>query len=427
LTGAPGGTYPFSVFRAAWLVVCSVAVAVPAAARADAGGAPSRLAVHVYAAEGLSEADRAALTRAARDGAAAAAGYEVVAAEVARDHEAEAEAAVTRADSALEEGAEQARHFEHAAALERLQRAAAIYAEHLPALLVRDGNPDRMVQTHVQLAAIHYLEGDETAADAALRAAMVLDPDLTGAMERVPPQMREFVQTRQFLIDELGSGSVEVTAGSPGTTVYVNGIERGTAPVTVDELVPGPTLIHLQVAGGASLAITAAVEGGTTTAVEGTARPPESEVSPFEAARAEVGAARAGPGLNAAARTLVADAVLLIVPKAGEGGVELRAYVYDLRSDALVATGERTVATAELAGGAGALGRTAVSSAQWQPIDEVVRVDRKPLWRRVREHDYFWPAVGVTAGVVVLGLAIAVADGGLDNGTKIGILPVIEF
>lgn len=385
------------------------------------------MAVHVYAAEGLSEADRAAMTRAARDGAAAAAGYEVVAAEVARDHDAAGEAALANADSAFDEGGEQARHFEHAGALELLQQAAATYAEHLPVLLVRDGNPGRLVHTHVQLAAIHYLEGDETAADAALRAAMVLDPDLAGAMERVPPQMREFVQTRQFLIDELGRGSIEVTAGSPGTMVYVNGVERGTAPVRVDELIPGPTLVHLQVAGGEPLPITAAVEGGTTTAVEGTAPAPASEVSPFEAARDEVGAVRAGPGLNAAAGALVADAVLLIVPDVGEGGLELRAYVYDLRSDALVATGERTVAPAEQTDAAGALGRTAVSSAEWQPVDEVVRVDRKPLWRRVREHEYFWPAVGVTAGVVVLGLAIAVADGGLDNGTKIGILPIIEF
>ena len=51
-----------------------------------------------------------------------------------------------------------------------------------------------------------------------------------------------------------------------------------------------------------------------------------------------------------------------------------------------------------------------------------------PFWKRkFWKHKYFWPVVGVAAGVVVVGAVASAATGGLSPGQKVGLFPVVSF
>jgi hypothetical protein len=47
-------------------------------------------------------------------------------------------------------------------------------------------------------------------------------------------------------------------------------------------------------------------------------------------------------------------------------------------------------------------------------------------WDGARKSKYFWPAVGITAGVLVIGIAVA-ATSGLSNAEKVTLFPVVTF
>jgi hypothetical protein len=70
-----------------------------------------------------------------------------------------------------------------------------------------------------------------------------------------------------------------------------------------------------------------------------------------------------------------------------------------------------------------------VGGAIWVAADRRRRSGGTPFWKRkFWKHKYFWPAVGVAAGVVVVGaVAAAATSGGLSPGQKVGLFPVVSF
>jgi hypothetical protein len=388
--------------------------------------APRRLHVRVLPAEGLDEAPRRALEQAIAGGARAVIGAEVVTADAGADAEAEAEAeqALERSDRALEGARERLRNLDLDGALDLLDWAADEYVRHLPELMIRDGNGHRLVETFTLAATVHYLGGDEGSATTALRRALVLEPTLEYDPTRFPPQLQRLVLDERLLFDELGTGSLSIRAdGVPAKVrVLVNGVERGVAPLVVDDLPAGPNLVHLRAAGAEPQVLTGVLDGPGVVPVRATlvaAAPGDLLL----AAAGDVGRRRASARLGEAAEALGVDALLVVAPAVSGEVIDLSAWVYDLREGRLAGRARVELTAGETAD-AGALGRAAVTSAGWVAgVALVEAASRPPIW----EHRYFWPAVGAAAGVVLVSAVWVAATDGISTKQKVGLFPVIEF
>ncbi len=388
------------------------------------GPPPKRIAVKVFAAEMVPEVTRVALERTIADGASQVGSSEMVTKAPADKSDAEIDAALEKADADRDKGLKLMDDLEFEAANGALQAAADEYSRYLSELMLRDGNPSRLVDVYIKQVIVNYLNGDEEAASRELSRAFILDPSIQFDKKRFPPQLEEFVVQERLLFDELGKGTLSITVDGGLAMVLVNGMERGPAPVTVKDLPAGPNLVSLRVFGALPIAATGDVKGEATTELKIPLGLPRSRDSgPLAKARREVGKSEAGKRLDKAGRELGVDGLLLVVPTVEGGKIGLVAYVYDLRSGTLVNKVDTTVEPGSGEAEATALGGAALRGAVWPARQvELVAHKRRPIWK----HKYFWPVVGAAAGVIVIGVIIS-ASQGLSPGQKVGLFPTIRF
>ncbi len=395
---------------------------------------PKRLHVVLYAAKGMSESERllleASLAEGVRDG-----GGKIVKTGHPKlrrpGGKAAAKKALSRGDKSLAEAQKRVRNLDFDGALDVLDWASEEYAKYLPQLFDRDGGITRLRDVFVQATVINYLNGDEKAATKALARAFVLDPMLTYDKKTFPPQLEQFVEQERALFEGVAKGSLRVTVKGGPATVYVNGLDRGKAPVVVHDLYAGPNTVTVAAPGVEPVAAAEVVKSGDVAAVTLEIKVPASKLTgPMAKTRGSVGDETVSSTLTAAAKKLGADGLILALPTVGEGSIALVVYVYDLRSGAMVGRFEGSADRASPKVEASDLGRTAFKDAKWRlAIPIFVGPERTPFWKKkFWRHKYFWPAVGTAAGVVLLGIVIKSATGGgLSNGQKVGIFPVVQF
>lgn len=398
------------------------------AASASAGGpsAPRHVVVKAYAADGLTEAERRGIERSlARGVRGAMDGAKVAAATPEGAISEAAEKALERSDKGLAEAIKRMRNLEDGA-LDLLDWAADEYQRYLPQLMARDGNAGKLIEVYERTAIASYLAGDEKSATEALRKAFVLQPDLDYDRKIFPPQLEKLVVNERLYHDELGHGSVRVeadqAAGGGAATVYINGVERGRAPVTVDELPAGPNIVSLVTPGAEPVIVIAQVAGGgDLVTVKAAVKTPKSvDRGPLAKTRGDVGGPHAAPPIARAAKNLGADALVLALPTVHDDEIAVVAYVYDMRSGALVGRSEDTLP--RTGPDAEELGGQLMATVTWKP-SIALGPKKPPIWK----HKYFWPAVGAAAGVVVVAVVVGIATHGLSNGEKVSILPVLRF
>ena len=395
------------------------------AATADAGApsAPHHVVVKAYAADGLTEAERRAIEHALGKGVRGAMKRaDVVTASPEGALSSAAEKALERSDKGLAEAIKRMRNLEDGA-LDLLDWAADEYQRYLPQLMARDGNANKLIEVHERTAIASFLNGDQKAATEALRKAFVLEPDLDYDRTIFPTQLEKLVVSERLYHDELGRGSVRVELEEGGkATVYINGVERGAAPVTVEDLPAGPNVVSLVAPGAEPVIVIAQVAGGgDVVAVKGAVKTPKSvDRGPLAKTRGDVGSPHATAAIARAAKSLGADALVLALPTVHGDEIAVVAYVYDMRSGALVGRSDdtlpRTGADAEELGG------QLMATVTWKP-SIALGPKKPPIWK----HKYFWPAVGAAAGVVVVAVVVGIATHGLSNGEKVSILPVLRF
>jgi hypothetical protein len=403
--------------------------------------APGRIHVQVYAAKGLTESERVILEEAVETGLRSAGAKQVVTGYPKMKRKggrAAANKALARSDRAFVEAKKRVRKLEMDGALDLLDWAALEYAKYLPYLIARDSNADRLAAVYVQTAIVQFLDGKKDEAKKAIRQAFVLKPKLDYNAKTFPPQMRSFVDEERLLFDESGKGSLRISLKGGPARVYVNGIDRGKAPVVVHELRNGPNLVVFSAPGVEPVSMVAEVVGGDVKEVSGELTiPPAKVTGPMARTRGDVSMPVASKQLQKAARALDVKGMVLVVPTVEEDYFGLGLFVYDMRSNKLVGQRtikvERTKPRPPTEAAAGKLYREAA----WQlelriaPKRESgpslwTRMGRR--WDRVRHHKYFWPAVGTAAGIVAVGIIIKVAaGGGLSNGQKVGLFPITRF
>lgn len=370
--------------------------------------APERVYVLVYDADRVTETDRRYLEDAAArgvrgDGAVTALTPERSAGE-------SPEAALKAGDDGLAKAREQVKNLDLDAAIETLTKVVTTYRDNLPDLVLRDGNAGKLVAGYRDLAIARFLNGDDDGAERSLAHVFVLQPDLVYNQKDFPPQMMEVVMSAGLLAGELGRGSLEISVTGGDAEVYVNGDEHGRAPVKVDDLPGGPNIVNVVAPGTPTVTVEVEVDSGATEPVEIEVLPPPVAIPDALAdVRGDIGASEASAKLRGLATTLGVEALVLIVPARGDGGVSLEGYVYDLRTGRLAgkATGTDPVQVG------GALFNTADWGTIEQPVESV------PIWNP--RHKYFWHAVGATAGVatvITVGI-IASRSGGLSPGEKV--------
>lgn len=404
----------------------SVAIALGAATARAQSSAPPPETVHVqmYATDGLSEPARVELERGVADAVRAALPRAKVTTGhpglESRDDASRVDKALKRSDEGLIEGKRRVKNLEEGA-LDLLDWAADEYSRYLPQLMARDGNADRLVRVFIHMTIVHFLNEEMEAAADALRRALVLNPKLDYSRKLFPPQLEQFVISERLLFDELGTGSMEVSAKGSDITVFINGIEHGKAPARVDDLRAGPNIVTLVAEGAEPVVLLGIIDGGHVTKVEGSLKlPPSTDGGPLGGTRSDVGAPMATRQISSGGKELGAQALVLVVPTARAGKLELVASVYDLRSGALVGRGDLEVDSDNPGPEADEMVQGLVANVRWKPaVDLAVS---PPVWK----HKYFWPAVGVVAGVALVAVVVS-ATSGLSNSQKIGLFPVSRF
>lgn len=396
-------------------------------ARADSGAAstspPGRVHVLLHADRSLTEPERLDIEARIAAGAHAG-GAEQVSRAVRGSIDAKAAAqALARNDRAAEEARRRTNELDLEGALNVLDWAAEEYATYLPELVARDGNPGRLVEIYILQSIAHYLNGDEGAASEALQRALVLDPSRSFDPTLFPPQLEELVERQARIARAAGRGRLRVQAGPGSPAVFVNGVERGTAPLLVRGLPVGPNLVHVRLPGAEPVMRSARVSGTPARLSVTLKARPSAIDGPLAGTRGDVGEDSASQALHDAARALDVEALVLVLARpAAKGALDLTAYVYDMRSGDLVGRSDARVATGSR-DAAQELGEAAIRGAAWRPLVEAAPVaESPPVWERT----YFWAAVGVTAGAIVVGTVIA-ARSGLSPGEKLVVLPALQF
>ncbi len=398
-------------FRAAAVIATLVAApTVALAAEPVRRPAPERVYVVVYSADGLVEIDRRDLEDEIARGVRGDGKVSVVVPDRTAGVES-MEAALTRGDTALAEAREQVKNLDLDAAIEALEKSAEVYRENLPDLMLRDGNAGALVGVYRELAIAQFLNGDEDAAARALVQVFVFTPDMDYD-KSFPPQMEEFVVTAGLLSEEMGTGGLNVTVAGGEAVIYVNGEERGNAPVTVEDLPSGPSVVSAVVAGAPTVTVEAEVEGGTILDIELEVLPaPVVIPTELEAVREDIGPSDASGAMMALRGKLGVEALVLVQRIEGAA---LEVHVYDLRTGRLAGKGKGKDAVE--------LGGAVFGGADWGLIETTGVVDTGPksweLWNP--DHKYFWHAIGAAAGVVTVVTigVIAARSGGLSDGER---------
>ena len=385
---------------------------------------PKRIQVQVFAAEGFSEAARVTLEAAVAGGARAAGVSKFITDANQADIDALVDKSLERGDAETSKAEELFDELEFEAAGDHLGKAIDYYSQYLSELMLRDGNANKMVGVLIKQVIVSYLNGDEEAASGALAQVFILDANIDYDAKLFPPQLEEFVVQERLLFDELGKGTLKIAVERGSAMVYINGIERGSTPLTIEALPAGPNMVTLRTLGTPPKFVLAKVEGETVSEIsvnlELTDSRPRGRLSK---ARREVGKNNAGKKLHRAASKLKVDGLLLVVPTVKDSSIELVAYVYDMRNGELVSRAEAEVDHGSGAAEASELGGRVMRGAVWKRPLVVAGAKRPPIWK----HKYFWPVVGTAAGVAVIGIVIAAAQGGLSPGQKVGLFPMVRF
>jgi hypothetical protein len=397
-------------------LVVALAFALAVRARvADADGTrrapPRRALVVVLPGAGLSELQRRAVEDAVAAGVVVARSAAIVP-DRSGAEPGVARAELSHADRLAEDAVKALESFELDLAVESLHRAITAYIDRVPDLVARDGTVRALVDAHRQLAIAQFLSGDEDSAQRALAHCFALAGDLDYSPALFPPQMEELVVSGRLFVDEVGPGGLEVLATGGTATVFINGQDHGPAPAVVEDLRPGPNLVSLVVAGAAPVTRIVEVESGERKLVEVAAPSPPVSVPAtlLTLRRALTRRGRLSRSVQAkldeVARRADAEVVVVVV-----GGIDRerrlwRAIVYDRRNRRVVARAvtEADVAARDAAGFARPWSRALWAGTDWgrhEPAGGLVG-----LWRRARAHEHFWPAVGVTGGVIATAVIV---------------------
>lgn len=185
-------------------------------------------------------------------------------------------------------------------------------------------------EAHLYLGACHQELGRDADATAAWRTAVALNPDRQPDAARIaPPIVQGYEDTKLDALKTTGALSVKASGAA---SVVVNGVDRGTSPVKLDDLPVGPVHIRAKANNGAVAYKAAEVFKDTTASVElelGEPRLPPAGTTRFSRIRA------ATDLYKTLGKQAPVDLILLVGGREGQATVQLYAPPADAFSNPL--------------------------------------------------------------------------------------------
>lgn len=234
--------------------------------------------------------------------------------------------------------------------------------------------------------------------------------------EQFPAEYFElFEETRARLLSEGARGALTIVTDPAGAEVFVDGRSIGPSPARADGLLVGGHYVTVKLTGYNEYAARAEVFGGSEQRVEYTLDRAANALileQNIPAIRRQLGRERAGDAIRGIFGYLPVNQIVIgLVSQTPDGGLTLALYLYDLRTQFLLAQrdaelqAERTsdesqrLAT-ELYEGVSLAGRV-------DAPDDDPDFEDDPIW----EQWWFWTAIGaVTVGGAVALIAITSAE-----------------
>jgi hypothetical protein len=234
--------------------------------------------------------------------------------------------------------------------------------------------------------------------------------------EQFPAEYFElFEETRARLLSEGARGALTVVTDPAGAEVFVDGRSIGPSPARADGLLVGGHYVTVKLTGYNEYAARAEVFGGSEQRVEYTLDRAANALileQNIPAIRRELGRERAGDAIRGIFGYLPVNQIVIgLVSQTPDGGLTLALYLYDLRTQFLLAqrdaelrpeqtTDESQRLATELYEGVSLAGRV-------DAPDDDPDFEDDPIW----EQWWFWTAIGaVTVGGAVALIAITSAE-----------------
>ncbi len=215
-----------------------------------------------------------------------------------------------RAAELLKSGEDLLLTFEYARAAAALAECAAVIeADLAPADL------DTLTRARLLEAEAWTEAKDDAAARDALRALLVVRPDVAPDAELLSPAARALFDEAVAAAHGAGTGGLEVRSTPAGAEVVVDGAARGTAPVSLLGLAPGTHRVRVGAPGYAPSTAEVAVVAGAGAVHAVTLAPTPARRALDDAARVAVSGAPAAAVVEeiaAVARAAHVDAVVLV-------------------------------------------------------------------------------------------------------------------
>lgn len=245
-------------------------------------------------------------------------------------------------------------------------------------------------------------------ADATAARLLNFAPDAQ-ARDAASGPLRDLLQ-RAAARREAGRGELRLTCDAPACEVYLDGALQGVTPLTLRDVPGGEHLVRMRRPGFTPTTRRATVAPRRPAAVH-IDLPPAPGFTGYDRLRqdlpAEIGALRAGPAMRDLRSLLVADQLLAlrVLPPDPEGVRTLELYLYDLRSEQLLAVADLPLPQGEpslpglieqLTGGLLDAERRQIEAAAPPPGEE----GAPSLWNR------WWLWGGVGAALLFSGAAI---------------------
>ena len=146
----------------------------------------------------------------------------------------------------------------------------------------------------VLLGAVYILRGDEKSGIERLAQALTVSPTVEPDPRIFNPSMRQVFQKTADQVSKKPRGSISVTSNPSYAELYVDGVFKGIAPITADQLPAGRHYVRMVRDGYRSYGSIVTVNGSRETAENGSLKPAKQYDSYDKAASVAIDAVRSG-------------------------------------------------------------------------------------------------------------------------------------
>jgi hypothetical protein len=330
---------------------------------------------------------------------------------------AEADRQLARSMTEAERGRLQLENLEINEAVASLLKAVDLARGAFLRLAETPGGLARFSELQTDLAFAHHLAGDKKKCEEALATAFAISPKLELDRKRYPPEVLRLFESTRFLLDELGTGSLEVRTFPFGAAVHVNGALVGLGTVRAQSLMAGPNLVSVSQPGYGTVTRVVTVEAGKQARVHvRLSELPGNVAGLLHAAAQEVRSNAAPRWVQQAASRLESELLFIGTLAVSEQVAEVDLHAYDARARRVAARVKSRLALAEAEREGDSLVASLMATlASPRVAAPEATVRRDPWFKRLYRWRYFWPVVGGVLGAAAVGTSVGL---GVHYGTR---------